>query len=136
MIKKLEKVKKIKTTGAYDKELWVWFSKYIRTRDAGICFTCGKNSEGKGYHAGHFIPVGTATGHALKYDERNVHGQCYHCNINLGGNGAVYYQKMIDRCGQKVVDELFEMKAHPVKWTSGDFIQKIIYYKNKVKYFF
>jgi len=131
----LEKPKKIKGAKEYTKILWRHFSSFIRQRDAGICFTCGKKCSGKGYHAGHFIPVGANGGHALRFDERNVHGQCYNCNINLGGNGAEYHRLMVERYGQKVVDDLFKMKNHPTKWGSTMFAEKIKYYFIKSKYF-
>lgn len=67
------------------RKLWEVFSKYIRQRDRGICFICSRKCEGSGYHAGHFIPKSVG-GLILYFNEDNVHGCCYHCNVNLGGN--------------------------------------------------
>jgi hypothetical protein len=52
------------------------------------------------------LPKGSC-GSFLKYDLRNLRPQCYNCNINLGGNGAVFMQKMIIREGQEYVDQIF-----------------------------
>jgi len=116
------------------KKLWEACSLYIRTRDKHICFTCGKYIESKfGYHAGHYIPSSTC-GLALRYDERNIHGQCYHCNINLGGFGAKYHINMLEKYGQKFVDELWKIKNRTItKWTEVDYIKKTKYYEEKLK---
>ena len=110
------------------KKLWRVTSKYIRARDKNICFTCDRFAEGSGYHAGHFIPQSTC-GLYLKYDERNIAGQCYHCNINCGGNGAEYYRRMVEKHGQEYVDEIFRDKQRTTKWTEQDYLDKIEYYK-------
>jgi len=90
---------------ALRKKLWTLFSLFIRTRDKFTCITCGKVAEGSGMHAGHFITGATCPA-SLYFDERNVHAQCYHCNINLSGNWVIYERKMIERYGQETVDEL------------------------------
>ena len=91
------------------KVLWKYFAKYVKQRDKNKCFTCGKIAEGKGMHAGHYIPK-SICGLALYFSERNVHAQCYRCNINLGGYGAKYHQQMVKRYGQETVDELWRIK--------------------------
>ncbi len=108
--------------------LWNWFSKYIRLRDKGICFTCGRYAEGSGYHAGHFIPSSIG-GLALRYHEDNVHGQCYNCNINLGGSQWAYGVKL----GAKMVKKLMDLKNKVIHNDEFDFEGKIMYYKQKVK---
>lgn len=113
-------------------KLWKVFSKYIRLRDKGICFTCGRFSEGSGYHAGHFIPSAVG-GLALRYNELNVHGQCYHCNINLGGWGERYAQKMEEKYGRKMVDALRQMKFEVIHNDDFNFDKKIVYYTKQVK---
>lgn len=112
-------------------ELWKWFSKYIRLRDKGICFTCGRYAEGSGYHAGHFVPAAVG-GLLLRYDERNVHGQCYHCNINLGGWGERYAQRMEEKYGKKVVAELRANIGKVVHNSQFPFLEKTLYYRNIV----
>lgn len=113
------------TTASLKKKLWKVFSAYIRKRDKGICFTCGKYAEGSGYHAGHFIAKASG-GLALYFNEDNVHGQCYHCNINLGGNSYIYGTKL----GKKKADELYKLKQSTEKWSVQDYLDKIDYYSN------
>ena len=109
-------------------ELWKWFSKYIRLRDKGICFTCGRYAEGSGYHAGHFVPSAVC-GLILRYDEENVNGQCYNCNINLGGNQYEYAKRL----GLKKAEKLLKMKNIVIHNSEFPFLAKIEYYKAKVK---
>lgn len=120
---KLKKQSKAKIP-VLKRKLWKAFSGYIRKRDKGICFTCGRKCDGKGYHAGHFIPKSVG-GLMLYFDENNVHGQCYNCNINLGGNQYEYGKRL----GEKLVAELYARKQAIVKWSAEDFIEKIKFYE-------
>ena len=92
---------------------WMWLSRYIRLRDSvnGICkcVTCDTVKPWKQMQAGHFIPAGR--GNAVRYVEENIHAQCYRCNINLGGFGAVYYPFMVEKYGQEFVDDLI-VRSH------------------------
>ena len=79
------------------KLLWTkYFTPFIKARDKGICFTCGQVQSGKGLHCGHYIPKKIG-GNLLYFNELNVHCQCFHCNINLGGYGAMYHINMIKK---------------------------------------
>ncbi len=109
------------------RKLWTVFSIYIRKRDGGICFICGRRCEGMGYHAGHFIPKSIG-GNILYFNEDNVHGCCYNCNINLGGNLYLYGQKL----GKEKCDELYQLKKQIVKWTEEDYLNKITHYKELI----
>ena len=103
--------KKILTLKKAKKNANTAFSKYIRTRDAHgnaflICVTCNKSYPAFGVgcaQAGHFIPGRHSM---ILYDERNCHGQCYNCNINLKGNWVEYESFMIKEYGRKVIAEL------------------------------
>ena len=55
-----------------------------------------------------------------RWDERNAHGQCIRCNHFLGGNEAEYYRFMQRKYGQRVIDELFELKRKTVKYSRDD----------------
>lgn len=121
----LKKVSK-QSNAKLKKKLWEVFSKYIRTRDRGICFTCGRRSTGLGYHAGHFISKAVG-GLVLYFHEENVRGQCYHCNINLGGNFYIFGQKL----GEEKCKELYKLKGQIVK--DFDFESKIKEYEEKLK---
>lgn len=121
------KKKKQPSISTLKKKLWTVFSLYIRKRDKGICFTCGRYAEGSGYHAGHFVPKSVG-GLALYFHEENVRGQCYNCNINLGGSQYIYGQKLGDRA-----DYLYSLKGKTEKWTAQDYLDKIKHYGNLLR---
>ena len=56
--------------------------------------------------AGHFIGRGLGGGSGVYFDERNVHAQCFQCNKFRQGAPHEYELFLIDKYGQKVVDEL------------------------------
>lgn len=109
-------------------KLWKAFSAYIRARDKGVCFICGRLASGSAYHAGHFIPKSVG-GITLYFNEDNVHGCCYHCNINLGGNLYEYGIKL----GEKKVKELYQIKNQYFKATIPWYEEKIAYYDSLQK---
>lgn len=98
----------------YKKSTWNFFSKYIRNRDNWTCFTCGKYEKGPTMHAGHFISRGRS---ATMFDEKNVHAQCYSCNIGKKGNVAEYAYRITKIYGQDVLNELVERSRKTHKFT-------------------
>lgn len=106
-------------------KLWKVFSEYIRKRDKGICFTCGRKCEGSGYHAGHFIPKSVG-GIVLYFHPENVNGQCAHCNIWLSGNQWEYGQRL----GPEKVQRLYALKGVIQKWDVARYEREINFYKN------
>jgi hypothetical protein len=114
------------------KKLWKLVSEYIRKRDKNICFTCGRYADGSGFHAGHYIPS-SICGSFLRYNEKNINGQCFRCNIHLGGYGARYHQRMVQVYGQETVDELWKLKEINIPWKEADYLKAIEYYKNLIK---
>lgn len=107
------------------RKLWAVFSAYVKKRDKGICFTCERQCDGKGYHAGHFISKAVG-GVVLYFHPENVKGQCYHCNINLGGNQWEYGQRL----GEEKVRELYALKnGPPQKWDVERYEFEINWYK-------
>ena len=130
---RIRKTAKTHTMGWYKKKFWTTFSLYIRTRDDFTCFTCGKKGEGKGLHAGHMIPRASG-GLSLYFHEKNVHAQCYYCNINLGGNGAIYATKFIEKYGQEEFDEILRLQHQGFKKYSIEEYQELIeIYKIKIE---
>lgn len=99
-----------------------WMSKYVRLRDSieycerigeatdtgiGECCTCGRIVNWKyKADAGHFIGKGMGGGSGVYFDERNVHLQCKSCNAFRQGHPLVYYDFMLKKYGQAVIDEL------------------------------
>ena len=118
------------TLGKWKREFWKVFSKYIRLRDKGVCITCGARSEA--YQAGHCIPAGCC-GLALYFNEKNVNGQCYRCNINFGGMGAVYRGKVDEKWGKGTYKELEKIWRQPtIQYTKQDYQRLIADYQLKI----
>ena len=122
-------MKKVKSITKLKKELWKLFSLFIRERDNYICFTCGRKGSGGGMHAGHFITGATCSA-KLYFDEKNVHAQCYNCNINLSGNWVVYEKCMIQKYGEAIVNELKLRRTLEM----GHKVDNV-WYEDKIKYY-
>lgn len=96
-------------------KIWQHCKRIIRGRYGNTCYTCGKPGlEGSNWHTGHMYPK-AALGAYLKYDLRVLRPQCYNCNINLGGNGAEFYKRMVEIEGQEYVDKIDRDKLVTVK---------------------
>jgi len=100
-------------------EAQIEFNRFIRTRDAlEPCISCGAeppdlSSLHAGRDAGHYRSTGAAA--HLRFDERNCHAQCVHCNQHLSGNAVEYRKGLVVRIGLANV-ELLESDNDPVKW--------------------
>jgi len=106
---KLKKKSKAKIS-VIQRNLWELCKQIIRKKYGNICYTCGATGlEGGNWHTSHFIPKASC-GAYLKYDLRNLRPSCYHCNINLGGNGSSFYRELVRKEGQDYVDSLFKDK--------------------------
>ena len=117
------------TKGQLKKKLWKVFSQYIRQRDNNICITCGRKGEGSGIHAGHFIPKSVG-GLALYFHEKNVHAQCFACNIHKGGWGERYAEVLELKYGREEVDKMRSKRHSIEKWSIQDYEEKIAHYKS------
>lgn len=108
----------MKTIPKLRAEAQVEFNKFIRTRDAERpCISCGKPpGDLSGLHAGrdagHYRSTGAAS--HLRFDERNCHAQCVHCNQHLAGNVVAYRIGLVNRIGLDAVEALEHDNA-PVK---------------------
>jgi len=111
------KKKHVKSDNKKNKDLaWKWFSKYIRLRDClqttkskdmGVCYTCGKIIQFKGSQAGHGI---SGRGNALLLDEDIVKIQCEQCNIYKSGNYEVFVSKLIAQHGEQWYQDKLALK--------------------------
>tara|TARA_Y100000310_G_C20349690_1_gene653736 strand:+ start:333 stop:596 length:264 start_codon:yes stop_codon:yes gene_type:complete len=73
-------------------------------------------------------------GLTLYFNEKNVNAQCYHCNINLGGNGAMYAKLFITKYGQAEFDEMIRLKHQGYKkYSIEEYKMLIEEYKDKIK---
>jgi hypothetical protein len=106
------------------------FSLYIRIRDGGRCIACGKVGEIKNMQAGHYI---TRKCLHLRYDEKNVHCQCYACNCMLHGDLITYRERLLDRYGEDVVTYLEEARHVSARYTASDYHKLIEIYKAKLR---
>jgi len=70
---------------------------------------------------------------AILFDERNVHVQCYRCNMPLHGNVYWYGKFMEKTYGQEVIDELFALDKTTVKYSIQDYERMTEDFKNKTK---
>lgn len=117
--------KKKKTITQLKKQLWELVKQTIRKRDGPRCVICGATGlDGSNWQTGHFIPSSTC-GAFLRYDLRNLHSNCYRCNINLGGNGAMYYEALKRDYGQGFIDSVFGDKQTIIKADTQFYEQKI-----------
>lgn len=122
-------MKKKKTLAKYKKDLDSVFSKYIRQRDDGQCFTCPKKDDPKNMQCGHFVPRQYLS---VRYDERNCNCQCYACNMLYGGQGATYAIRLAAKYGQEVVEELESLRWKTVKLDADWYEEKIEHYKKLI----
>lgn len=107
------------------KKLWDLCRRITDLKYPSVCFTCGKPVEGMNKQLGHFIPSSVG-GAALRFNLDNLRWQCYHCNINCGGNGAIFYRRMVETEGKKFVDKLFNIKnKETIKADEIWFLKKI-----------
>jgi len=86
------------------RKAWIVFSLWIRKRDKGICFTCGRRGDLSAMNAGHFIP---RSGHnKVFFDEINVNCQCVSCNLWKHGNLHEYSARLIKKHGLEEFNKL------------------------------
>lgn len=98
---------KLETLPELTKKTQTACNAYIRLRDLGKpCISCCKPLTGapNSYDAGHYRSRAAAP--HLRFDERNIHGQCKHCNQYLSGNVVEYRKGLIERIGIDVLEEL------------------------------
>lgn len=97
------------------RKIWEHCKRIIRAKYGNKCYTCpAQNLSGSNWHTGHFYPK-ASLGAYLKYDLRLLRPQCYNCNINLGGNGARYYQEILRNEGQEYINQIEKDKQLIIK---------------------
>ena len=96
-------------------KLWVVIKQIVLELYGNDCYTCGaKNLQGASCQLGHMWAKASLSAH-LKYDTRVLRIQCFRCNIHLGGQGAVFYARMLKEIGQKEMEKLEKEKQILVK---------------------
>jgi hypothetical protein len=106
------------------------FNTYIRQRDKDqLCISCQKPPLKK--NAGHFF---NANNHySVRFDERNVHLQCEHCNTFLSGNLIPYRENLIKKIGVQEFEDLSKIANETRKFNIQEVKELINIYKNKIK---
>ena len=105
--KAIPKGKNPRSMKAITNELWELCRQITFNRHGTNCYTCPqRNLEGSNRQCGHGFPKG-ALGAVMKYDLRILKPQCYSCNINKGGMGAVFWKNLENEMGKKAADKLF-----------------------------
>jgi len=125
-----KKKSKVKSQAKYKKELDAVFSRFIRYRDDGQCFTCPNKQHPKKMQNGHFVPRQYLT---VRWDERNCNCQCYACNMLYGGQGATYAIRLAQKYGQDTVDYLESQRWVSVKLDIPWYIEQIAIYTKLVE---
>lgn len=128
-----EKLEALKTLPTLAKECEREMNRYVRLRDWHLgCISCGKpfnpDQIGGSCDAGHYRSKGSAL--HLRFDERNLHGQCKHCNDYLASNPTGYRRGLIARIGLDEVEAL-ETDQAPRKYTRQDLRDKRDHYRAK-----
>lgn len=77
------------------------------------CVSCGKTIACDKANGGHFVG---RTCYPLRWDERNVHCQCVHCNLYRNGAYIEYSQWFIKEYGEKVFNDYVEKSR---AWQQG-----------------
>ena len=108
---------------------------YIRERDKYLpCISCN-NQWNNEFQAGHFYKAELYSN--LKFDEKNITGQCRQCNLRKDGNVSGYRAGIIQRYGEehlKYLDNLAkEFKKSSYKWDREELESLRKYYKEKIK---
>ena len=125
----MKKPKKL-TIGKLQKILWQETRRvadiiYPPKNGIFYCYICGRPISGVNKQLAHLIPK-SVCGAFLKYDVyRNLKWCCFNDNINLGGNLAEYYRKMLQENGQEFMDKLYFDKNN-VSIKAYDHFEKLL----------
>lgn len=88
------------------RKLWQLCREICKANYPNSCFTCSQTDlTGANFQIGHLWPK-ASLGAFLKYDMRVLRPQCFRCNIHLGGNGAVFYERVLREIGESGMEKL------------------------------
>jgi hypothetical protein len=108
---------------------------YIRLRDKNKpCVSCGIPYK-EDFQAGHFYKAELFSN--LKFDEKNISGQCKQCNLRKEGNESGYRVGIIQRYGDEYLkyldDKAKYYKQNHFEWDKLELVEVREYYKAKLK---
>ena len=112
----------LKTLSDHIKETQKVVNRYVRLRDTGKpCISCGIKYQSN-FQAGHLYPAGTCW--PVRFDSRNIHGQCRQCNMNKSANLNEYRKNILSRITERDLKELDSL-AHTTANHSKDQLEEI-----------
>lgn len=116
MKSKLTKTKVVKLSPKQlQNKIWDECKRIIKIRYGNDCYTCdAKNLEGSTRHTGHLIPKKYLP-YQYKYDLRFLRPQCYNCNMNLGGMGAIYLSNLLSEADSNMQYEIWKFISNVEK---------------------
>ncbi|MBP9794113.1 MAG: recombination protein NinG [Flavobacterium sp.] len=108
---------------------------YVRERDKGkACISCNGLWQSD-FQAGHFFKAELYS--TLRFDEKNISGQCVGCNIRKDGNESGYRVGIINRYGKSHLDYLDDLaqkeNQQTHKWDRHELENIRTLYKQKLK---
>lgn len=125
-LKRVQRKIKPSSISKLKKELDAVFSRFIRERDQGQCYTCLNKGEIKKMQNGHFIPRQYLS---TRWDEVNNHCQCYACNMLYNGQPGAYAVRLEIDYGAGTVAGLEARRKDVVKMKPADYLELILHYK-------
>lgn len=112
---------KERTRASWKKEADMWFSRFIRQRDKGRCYTCPNSNDPKKMQCGHFVPRQYIS---TRYDEINNHCQCYACNMLYNGQPDIYAINLKRDYGNDIIEKLNALRSRIERYMDYEQISK------------
>ena len=110
------------------------FAKFIKQRDSDedyfICISCNTPKPIDQFNAGHYFSRGALS---IRWNEKNVNGQCISCNKWKSGNIQGYEKGLIKKYGKGIIQELEIKKAQSKKYARFEMEILIEHYKEQIK---
>jgi|TARA_Y100000310_G_C20657448_1_gene802741 5-methylcytosine-specific restriction endonuclease McrA len=124
-----------KSVSKLKKDLDLWFSLFIRLRNATLegvcqCFTCGKIGYYKTMQNSHF----QSRKHlSTRFNEENCQVGCVKCNVFNYGEQYKFSVALDNKYGEGTAKDLELLAKQTIKISRSDYEEKITYYKEVVK---
>ena len=97
------------------RKIWEECKRIIREKYGNTCYTClATNLTSSNWQTGHMLAK-ASLGAYLKYDLRLLRPQCFKCNINHGGQGAIFIENMRRIEGDDYVNQILNDRQVSVK---------------------
>jgi hypothetical protein len=130
--RKKEGLELLMTNSQWKQKFQVVFNKYIRIRDKYKgCVSCETSLINRKFDAGHYYPT---TYEGIRFDERNVHGQCVPCNRDKHSNTHEYRKRITNRITPEDLKWLDENRHRKLKLSTPEIKELIEEYKKKIKH--